>query len=73
MQKFYDIDDVAKEVVKEHDRGVYTYFSMGGKMVILHPQELLLTYLDDCKLSVLRAADRNINNLFVGFVKQVNR
>ena len=62
-----------KEVVNEHDRGIYMYFSMGGKMVILHPQELLLTYLDDCKLSVLRAADRNINNLFVGFVKQVNR
>ena len=62
-----------KEVVNEHDRGVYMYFSMGGKIEILHHRELLLTYLDDCKLSVLRAADRNINNLFVGFVKQVNR
>ena len=59
--------------MNEHDRGMFMYFSMGGKMVILYPQELLLTYLDDSKLSVLRAADRNINNLFVGFVKQVNR
>ena len=40
-------------------------------MVILHPRELLLTYRYNSELSVLRAADRNINNLFVGFVKQV--
>ena len=58
--------------MNEHDRGVYMYFFMGGKIEILHQQELLLTYLDDSKLLVLRAADRNINNLFVGFVKQVN-
>ena len=73
MQKSYDIDDVAKESSEwARSRRVYVFLN-GGKMVILHPQELLLTYLDDSKLSVLRAADRNINNLFVGFVKQVNR
>ena len=41
------------------------------KMVILHPRELLLTYRYNSELSVLRAADRNISNLYVGFVKQV--
>ena len=41
------------------------YFLMSGKIVILHPRELLLTYRDNDDLSVLRAADRNINNLFV--------
>ena len=40
-------------------------------MVILHPRELLLTYRYNSELSVLWAADRNISNLFVGFVKQV--
>ena len=49
------------------------YFPVRGKMVILYPRELLLTYRDNSELSVLRVADRNINNLFVGFVKQVNR
>ena len=44
---------------------------MKSKMVILYSWELLLTYRDNGDLSVLRAADRNINNLFVGFVKQV--
>ena len=41
------------------------YFPMSGKIVILHPRELLLTYRDNDDLSVLRAADRNINNSFV--------
>ena len=49
------------------------YFSVGGNMVIWYPWEFLFTYRGNNELSVLRAADRNINNLFVGFVKQVNR
>ena len=67
------MDEVAKKVVNEHDRDEYMYIPMRGKMVILHPRELLLTYRDNSGLSVLRAADRNINNLFVGSVKQVNK
>ena len=39
-------------------------------MVILHHRELLLAYQDNSELSVLRGADRNINNLFVGLLSK---
>ena len=41
-------------------------------VVILHPQEIL-TYHDNSELSISRAADRNIKDLFVELVKQLNR
>ena len=67
------MDDVSKESnVGAQSRRIYVFLRK-NKMIILHLQELLLTYRDNSELSVLRAADRNIYNLFVGFVKQVNR
>ena len=53
------------KVVNEYDRGWYVYFPLRGKMVILHPRELLLAYQDISELSVLWCTDHNINNLFV--------
>ena len=67
------MDDVAKENnVGARSRRIYVFLRK-NKMIILHLRELLLTYRDNSELFVLRAADRNIYNLFVGFVKQVNR
>ena len=54
-----------KKVMLERDRGVYVYSNEEKKMIVLHLWELLLTYRDNDDLSVLRAADRNINNSFV--------
>ena len=42
-------------------------------MVILHLGNYSLAYRDNDELSILRAADRNIDNILVGFVKEVNK
>ena len=59
-----------QKVVNEYDRGWHVYFPLRGMVVMLHPRELLLAYQDNSELSVLRGADRNINNLFVGLLSK---
>ena len=50
------------------------YFALSDKIVMLYLCEWLPTYRDNDDLSVLRAADRNINNSFVDSLsKQTGR